>query len=151
MQFLISKSNLCNWKSFRRGVKQRKPTTTRKTRVIWDFKEIWVQPDPYFSFTNDPYDISSFFAVFCKISWFFGNTNLLQLPKSYRFSFVVWVKNSNLSKPKNGSRDILWRYKIVFHSFAQFGISFFQIFLFLLAFDSKDMLRVSYIAVANWQ
>ena len=43
---------------------------------LWDFKEILLHPpEPYFSLKNDPSDI--FFTVFCKISWFCGDTYLL--------------------------------------------------------------------------
>ena len=148
MQFLISKSNLYHWKSFRRGVNQRKPTTTRKTRVmgLW---EIWVQPDPYFSFKNDPYD--NFFAVFCKISWFFGNSNLLWLPKSYHFVSLFDSKTVIWANQKTDHVTFYDATKLFSILLRTLEFLFFQIFLFLLAFDSKDVLRVTYIAVATWQ
>ena len=64
-------------KSFRRGVKQRKPflATTRKTPVIGLQRNLIAPPEPYFSLKNDPSDI--FFTVFCQISWFSGDTNPL--------------------------------------------------------------------------
>ena len=130
-------------RAFRTGIKQRKPflATIRKTRVMGLQRNLNALPESYFSLKNDPYVVFSQFFLQNKLIFRYNKPLVGQ--NRITLDFLFWLKNTNLSKPKHWSRDILWRHKTVFQVFTQLGISFFQIFLFPWTFNSKVVLCVT--------
>ena len=123
------------WKCFRRGIKPRKPflATTRTTRVIRLQRNLISPPEPYFSFI--------FFHSFWQNKLIFRwHIPFIVVQNRIILDFCFLTQKRQFKQTK---KLITWHFMTSqnrFPGFCAVTNFFFQIFLFPLAFESKDVL-----------